>query len=137
MRNWYYTLVQRTGYIVFAHGSRLEQANEQVRAAARRMAESGGFPLVEVAFLDCAQPALQDAIDALVRQGAGRVVVIPYFLMPGRHISEDLPRIVGEASRIHNGVPIVIADSLDGHPALDRILLERALEADSEAGRSS
>ena len=101
------------------------------------MADAGGYPLVEAAFLDCAQPTLTAAVDALVRQGANRVVVIPYFLMPGRHLSEDLPRIAAEASRIHDNIPIVIAESLDGHPALDRILLERALQADGETGRSS
>lgn len=119
----------RTGYIVFAHGSRLEQANEQVRAAARLMARAGGFDLVEVAFLDCTPPDLLATVECLVRQGAERVVVIPYFLTLGRHAAQDLPRIAEEARRIHPHVRIEITETLDGHPALGRILLDRALQA--------
>ncbi len=119
----------KTGYIVFAHGSRFEEANTQVREAARRMADSGGYDLVEVAFLDCAPPDLATSVGSLVNRGADRVVVIPYFLTGGRHTAEDLPRIAGEASRIYKSVPIDVTDTLDGHPALGEILLERARRA--------
>jgi sirohydrochlorin ferrochelatase len=119
----------KTGYIVFAHGSRIESANEAVRAAARGMAQAGGFELVETAFLDCTPPDLLAAVARLVRRGAERVVVIPYFLTLGRHAAEDLPRIVEEASRIHRGVRIEVTDTLDGHPALEQVLLERARNA--------
>jgi len=119
----------KTGYIIFAHGSRLEEANVQVRAVANRMAESGGYDLVEVAFLDCAPPDLVTSVGSLVNRGADRVVVIPYFLTEGRHTSKDLPRIAGEASRIYKNVPIDITATLDGHPALGEILVERARHA--------
>lgn len=119
----------KTGYIVFAHGSRIESANEAVRAAAREMARAGGFELVETAFLDCTRPDLVTAVGSLVRHGAARIVVIPYFLTLGRHAAEDLPRIVAEASRIHKGVPIEVTETLDGHPALAQVLLERARNA--------
>lgn len=116
----------KTGYIVFAHGSRVESANDSVRAAAGRMAQEGGFDLVDVAFLDCTPPDLLTSIGRIVERGAARIVVIPYFLTPGRHTAMDLPRIVEEASRIHKEVKIDVTDSLDGHPALGAILLERA-----------
>ncbi len=119
----------KTGYIVFAHGSRLEEANVQVRAVARRMAESGRFELVEVAFLDCVPPTLLDSIGTAVGRGAERVVVIPYFLTEGRHTAKDLPRIAAEASRIYQNIKIEITPTLDGHPALEEILVERARQA--------
>lgn len=93
------------------------------------MAEAGGYELVEVAFLDCTPPDLRAAVDCLVRRGAERVVVIPYFLTLGRHAAQDLPRIAEEARRIHPRVRIEITETLDGHPALGRILLDRARQA--------
>jgi sirohydrochlorin ferrochelatase len=119
----------KTGYIIFAHGSRLEVANEQVRAVARKMAESGRFDLVEVAFLDCVPPTLLDSIGTLVKRGVNRVVVIPYFLTEGRHTAKDLPSIAEEASRIYENIRIDITPTLDGHPALEVILVERARQA--------
>ena len=116
----------KTGYVIFAHGSRLESANDQVRAVAREVALLGAFETVDVAFLDCAPPDLATTIERLVALGVERVVVVPYFLTLGRHTAEDLPRIAAEVSRIHKNVRVDIADPMDGHPALAQVLLERA-----------
>lgn len=113
-------------YILFAHGSRVESANEAVRAVAEELERAGDFGAVAVAFLDCAPPDLTTTIDSLAARGADRIAVIPYFLTLGRHAAEDLPRIVREASRIHTGVRIEVAPPLDGHPALLRALRDRA-----------
>ncbi len=119
----------KTGFIVFAHGSRIDGANDAVRAVAAEMAQAGGYDLVEVAFLDCAPPDLVTTVGRLVERGAERIVVIPYFLTLGRHAAVDLPRIAEQASRIHSNVPIEIAAPMDGHPALAQVLLQRAREA--------
>ena len=44
-----------TGYVVFAHGSPIESANESVRAVAADMERRGGM-LVSAAFLEGGQP---------------------------------------------------------------------------------
>lgn len=119
---------QTIGYVLFAHGSRLETANDSIRTLAAKFAEAGNLGLVDVAFLDCAPPSLETTTGRLVDRGASKIVVIPYFLTMGRHAAEDLPRIAAEASRIHN-VDIRIAGTMEGHPGLLRILLERASEA--------
>jgi|SRR5579884_3247928 len=114
-----------TGYVVFAHGSRVETANEAVRALTARVADRTGCA-AEPAFLDCAQPELGTAVARLAQRGVEHVIVLPYFLMFGAHIEHDLPRIVGDiASRIP-GTKIDVAPPLDGHPALLDILIERA-----------
>ena len=118
----------KTGIVVFAHGSRLEAANDAVRAMAAQLARDGGHENVDVAFLDCAPPDLVATAGKLASQGVDLIVVIPYFLTLGRHAAEDLPRIAAEVERIHK-VKIRIADALDGHPALARILLDRARQA--------
>ena len=123
-----------TGYIVFAHGSRIESANEAVRDVARRMAASAGIT-VEPAFLELGQPDLAGATERLVAQGAGRVVVIPYFLTLGTHMQRDLPRLAEDASRQNGNIDITVTPPLDGHPALLQALLDRASQ--SVAGASN
>jgi sirohydrochlorin ferrochelatase len=61
-----------------------------------------------------------------VERGVSRIVVLPYFLAPGRHAERDLPRIIEELQSIHKEVKIEAAANLDGHPALVGILLDRA-----------
>lgn len=114
------------GYIIFAHGSRLEPANQAVRDVAAAFARAGNFPHVEPAFLELGSPGLEGAVDALLSQGVERILVIPYFLTLGIHLERDLPRIVDGISRARNGLQIGVTPPLDGHPALVEILLDRA-----------
>jgi sirohydrochlorin ferrochelatase len=117
-----------TGFVVFAHGSRVESANQAVRDVSVQMAASGQH-IVEAAFLELGQPDLAGAVRRLVSRGAKRIVVIPYFLTLGTHMQRDLPRLAGEASRANGGIEIQITSPLDGHPGLLQALLDRAGEA--------
>ena len=115
-----------TGIIVFAHGSRIEAANQAVRAAAGELARVGDCPIVEAAFLELGRPSLEEAADLLVAKGVDCVVIIPYFLTPGTHLERDLPVLVARISKKHNNIQIHVTASLDGHPGLVEILAERA-----------
>jgi sirohydrochlorin ferrochelatase len=117
-----------TGYIVFAHGSSVETANEAVRVVAAEMARRGELHMVEAAFLEGGQPSLLDAVDAMAGR-VTRIVVVPYFLTLGLHLQRDLPRLVEEARRAHPGLAIDVTPPLDGHPAMADVLLARAREA--------
>lgn len=124
-----------TGFIVFAHGSRIETANQAVRDIAARMAASRG-EVVEAAFLELGQPDLSGATARLVARGASRIIVIPYFLTLGTHMQRDLPRLAENASRQNGNVEMHVTSPLDGHPALLEALLDRASEA-LAAGKDS
>ena len=114
-----------TALIVFAHGSKVEPANQAIHAIAADLAAKSGYP-TEAAFLEIAEPDLPHAVDGLISRGATRIVVLPYFLAPGRHSEIDLPRIIQHLRGIHKEVRIEAAANLDGHPALVGILQDRA-----------
>jgi sirohydrochlorin ferrochelatase len=115
-----------TGIIVFAHGSRIEPANQAVRSAAADLARLGDCPIVEAAFLELGRPSLEEAADLLVARGVERIVIIPYFLTPGMHLERDLPALVERISNRNKNIQIHVTASLDGHPGLVQILADRA-----------
>ena len=115
-----------TGYIVFAHGSSVESANEAVRAVTRQLRERAGYEAVETAFLEGGRPDLAGAIKELSARGVGKIVVIPYFLTRGLHLQRDLPRLINEIERGYPGLAIEVTPPLDGHPAMIDALLDRA-----------
>ena len=117
-----------TAFVVFAHGSRVESANEAVRAVSARMAHDSG-QIVEAAFLECGQPDLAGAVDRLAATHAARIIVVPYFLTLGTHLQRDLPVLVRDAALRHPGLEIEVTAPLDGHPALLAALLDRARAA--------
>lgn len=118
------SVAPKTGYVVFAHGSPIESANEAVRAVAAQ----AGLPLYETAFLDSAPPSLARAVSLLSERGATEIVVIPYFLTLGMHLQRDLPDLVRAIERETPGVNIRVTAPLDGHPALSGIIMDRARE---------
>jgi sirohydrochlorin ferrochelatase len=118
-----------TGIIVFAHGSRIEPANQAVRSVAADLARAGDYPIVQAAFLELGHPGLEEAADLLVAQSVDRIVVIPYFLTPGTHLERDLPALVARISNKHKDIRILSTASLDGHPGLVQILTDRARTA--------
>ena len=116
------------GFIVFAHGSRIESANHSIRNVAASMAAAGNH-LVEAAFLELGQPDLGGATERLIARGASSIVVIPYFLTLGTHLQRDLPRLVENVAGRNGNVAITVTSPLDGHPALLQALLDRAENA--------
>ena len=120
----------KTGFVIFAHGSTIESANDAVRGVAEEMARAGGYPLVETAFLGGGTPDLAGGVSNLVAAGAERVVVIPYFLTLGLHLQRDLPELVAEVrQRFPELSSLEVTEPLDGHPALATILMDRAAKA--------
>jgi sirohydrochlorin ferrochelatase len=114
-----------TAFVVFAHGSRIESANEAVRAVSARMARESG-KIVEPAFLELGQPNLSGAVDRLASRDVVHIIVVPYFLTLGTHLQRDLPALVRNAALHHPGIHIKVTAPLDGHPALLHALLDRA-----------
>ena len=100
--------------LVVAHGSRREASNEEVRRLCERIRNEDGnaFDLVEAAFLELARPLIPEGIGRCVAAGADEVVVMPYFLSSGRHVSEDIPAEVEKARHLHPRVAIRLAPHL-------------------------
>ena len=119
-----------TAYVVFAHGSSVESANDAVRAVAAEMAHKGSLETVVAAFLECGQPDLPAALEGLAHR-VSRVVVVPYFLTLGLHLQRDLPRLIDKVKSAHPGLMIEVTPPLDQHPAMVEALLDRAREAAS------
>ncbi len=116
------------GYIVFAHGSSIESANESVRTVAAEMARRGGLEIVEAAFLEGGKPDLAGALESMAGR-VSRVVVVPYFLTLGLHLQRDLPRLIDSVKRAHPGLDIDVTPPLDQHPGMADALLDRARES--------
>lgn len=103
--------------VVAAHGSRAEESNEAHRTLVRALEARIGVPATP-AFLELADPSIPAALAGAVEAGAGRVVLVPFFLHPGRHLREDVPALVREARVRFPGVTIELLGAFGADPAL-------------------
>lgn len=119
-----------TAVLLIAHGSRRESANADLRDLAARLAAAGPRAIVEPCFLELAEPDIPAGASACVGRGAGRVLMIPYFLSAGVHLLRDLTAARDDLAARHPGVEFSLGAPLGPHPLLDRLVQARADELD-------
>ena len=88
-----------------------------------------GAAIVEHAHMELAEPTVAQAFASCVRQGAGHVVVHPYFLAPGRHSTVDIPRLAAEAAAQLPGITFAVTGPLGIDPRLIDLVAQRVVEA--------
>lgn len=115
--------------VLVDHGSRREEANRQLVTLCGRLALRTPDHIVEPAHMEIAAPGIGDAVEACVARGAEEIVVQPWFLAPGRHTVEDIPRLVAEARARHPRVVFRIGEPLGIDDALIELLLARIEDA--------
>src|SRR5205085_12046408 len=115
--------------LLVGHGSlRRGSGAAMIRLAALARAR-GVAPVVEAGFLNYSRPAFAEALARCVACGAAEVVVQPYFLVCGKFVSVDLPRVVATGRAAHPNVGLALAQPFGDHPALEALVLKRAAEA--------
>jgi sirohydrochlorin ferrochelatase len=120
----------KSAILIVDHGSRLAEANEQLRRLAERVrTQAPPGTIVRHAHMELASPGIGEALDACVAEGAAEVIVHPYFLAPGRHSTRDIPRLVEEAARRHPGVRVRVSEPLGLDDRLAGLILDRVGEA--------
>jgi sirohydrochlorin cobaltochelatase len=116
--------------MLVGHGSLRPGAGAAMMRLAQRAHALGIAPFVTAGFLNYSRPTFAEALEHCIAGGAGEVIVQPYFLVPGKFVRDDLERLVDVGRAAHPDVSIHMAQPFGDHPALARLLLKRALEAE-------
>lgn len=121
---------EETGWhlILLGHGSRLESANRGLKLVAEELDRHGQFPGVSPAFLQHADPSLDNVFEKLVESGCERIVIMPLFLFEGVHITSDIPEEIEKIRLKHPHLQIVQSRFIGPDPLLADICLQRIKE---------
>jgi sirohydrochlorin ferrochelatase len=120
-----------TALLLIAHGSRVAEANADLERLAAALRARGPYRVVECSYLELAQPDIAAGAERCVAAGAKRVLLIPYFLSAGVHVTRDLEAARDQLAAQHRTVAFRLADPIGLHPLMAEIVLQRATEADS------
>jgi sirohydrochlorin ferrochelatase len=125
----------RNGIIIVDHGSRRDESNRMLEELSvqfgRRFA--GKFEVVEPAHMELAEPSIGTAYARCVERGAERIVVVPYFLGPGKHWTQDIPRLTAEAAGRFPNTRFHVAPTLGIDDLILDLLAKRACHCESHA----
>lgn len=72
--------------------------------------------------MEMAEPTIAQAFDRCVTAGARRIVLHPFFLSPGRHVTSDIPELMRAAAERHPDVEWVISEPLGLQELMPRVM---------------
>ncbi|MBI3754302.1 MAG: precorrin-8X methylmutase [Deltaproteobacteria bacterium] len=121
--------LRTTAVLILGHGSPVSKANETLREIARGVKAKGGYDIVQPAFLQFESPNFAEAVDILAEQGVQKIIVHPYFLYMGSHVTKDLPFEIATAKKKYPHLEIILAPHLGYHEKLVDVAVERIEDA--------
>jgi sirohydrochlorin ferrochelatase len=123
----------RKALLLIAHGSRQADANADLDHVVAALRRRGGHAVVEGAFLELAEPGIDEGAARCVAQGAESVVLVPYFLSSGVHVRRDLTAACERLAARFPAARFRLAEPLGRHPLLVEVVAQRAAEAEAVA----
>jgi len=123
--------VSPTAVLLIAHGSRRNEANDDLVLLAESVRARTAYPIVEIAYLELAEPTIPLGARRCIDLGAKEVLMMPFFLSAGEHVRDDLDRYRHEFGGQFDGVTFRLCEPLGLHPLLTEVVLARLEEGAS------
>ena len=114
--------------VLFAHGSRDPLWHRPMQAVAQRVERRLPSARVTCAYLELSSPSLDDAVQQLVDEGCTQVRVVPMFLGVGKHVREDLPKMLQSLIDQHPLIEFEPLPAVGEHPELLNLMAQIAIE---------
>lgn len=115
------------GIIFFAHGSRDPAWAAPFEAVAARARQLAPQTCVQLAYLELMVPALPEAVESCAAAGVRRLRIVPLFLGRGRHVGEDLAKLVEAARTLHPDMTFELAPAIGEAPEVVQAMAHVAI----------
>jgi sirohydrochlorin cobaltochelatase len=92
--------------IIVAHGSHDPTWRASVESVAKSLQADFGPKGLQLAYMDCTPPTLDDVVSEAVRAGVGQIRVLPLFLADEGHVNRDIRPAVDAVRAMHPSAQI-------------------------------
>jgi sirohydrochlorin ferrochelatase len=125
---------QNNALILVAHGSRKASSNEEVKSLTGELEALLGekYALVTAAFLEFTAPSLEEGMLSCVEKGATEIVILPYFLASGNHVTRDIPEAVQKVQTSHPQVKITLKEHIGSASGMVSLLSDMAVSSNKK-----
>ncbi len=121
-----------TAVIILFHGSKTEGSKRAVKRIIADVRKRGDYDFVSEAYLQYGSPKVSDAIDNCVKQHAKDIVIVPFFMQPGAHVTRDIPTFIQGVKKKHPDIEIRVADFVGVHTLMTDIVLDLVKKSGAE-----
>lgn len=113
---------KKTGVIILGHGSRRRQAHSVLQEIISEIRKNNDFGTIESAYLQISRPDISTAVRKIVNQGCGKIVIVPFFLFMGNHVSRDIPRAIAREKKRYKDTEFIYTRNLGRDPRIAGIV---------------
>ncbi len=124
----------KTAVIILGHGSKSKGAGNVIRKIVAEVKKLGGYEIVEYAFLQYVRPTPHDALERCFRRKAEKIVVVPFFMQSGAHVTRGIPELVVRARKQYPDIEIAVTDYAGAHPLMAKIVVDLVGKSNAECG---
>lgn len=109
--------MNKTGVVVLCHGSRGTRAVEEIPQIMQQVSEEVSHLLpgdIRVVWgaLQFNRPDIQESVLSLIDDGVKKIVIVPYFLFSGNHITGDIPEEIGKLKTVYPDNEFIVTQPL-------------------------
>lgn len=115
--------------ILLGHGSRVQDAGEDLKKVACQLKEKYKYSIVEICFMSRWGPHFSAVLDKCIQQKASKILVIPYFLLKGLHMVLDIPEMLQKKAREYPEVKIIMGKHLGFDESIVDLVFKRIEES--------
>jgi sirohydrochlorin cobaltochelatase len=112
--------------VLFSHGSKDERWCRPFHEYGEKLAARMDNDEVRVAFMEHAEPSLQDVAEEAHRDGITTLIVLPLFMAAGGHIAFDVPELIKKAEKTFPGLEVRQLPPIGEHPEIVDLMLKIA-----------
>jgi precorrin-8X/cobalt-precorrin-8 methylmutase len=116
---------ERLGVLIISHGSPRAEANQGFERLVARVASRLVPADVLPAFFSIVRPDIPDQVAEMVSRGVRRILLLPYFLYSGQHVTVDIPALLDQCRSRFPDVVLEVLPNLENDPVLEDLLVER------------
>jgi precorrin-8X/cobalt-precorrin-8 methylmutase len=113
------------GILIISHGSPRDEANQGFSDLVKRIAARLGAADMLPAFFSIARPNISDQVAVLAGRGLRHIVLMPYFLYSGQHVTVDIPAQLAQCRQQFPNVSLELLPTLENDPAVEDLVVDR------------
>ena len=113
----------KRGLLIIDRGSREPEAVDELRLICGAIKERGRYEFVDYCFLEVIPPFLDEGMDRALKHGLDELVIVPYFLYPGRKEKIAVTEAIKYQKRTNTR--LIVTKPMSMHPSLVRLVEDR------------
>ena len=120
---------QNSALILIAHGSKDARWRMPFEKLEKALKSDLGGRGVYLSYLQYAEPTMREAVVRAMKDGAGKIKILPLFMAGGGHIDQDIEPMTSNVRKEFPNLKVELLPPIGEHPAFEKLIYQIAVDS--------